>query len=89
MWHQTIKSKNMELQKKIGCVILNLRQNMHSQSGVRITQQDIADEADITLRYYQLLEAGKKMPTLSVAEKIAKAFNLKLSEFCVLVEEYE
>lgn len=79
----------MELQKKIGCVILNLRQNMHSQGGVRITQQDIADEADITLRYYQLLEAGEKMPTLSVAEKIAKAFNLKLSEFCVLVEEYE
>ncbi len=79
----------MKLQKKIGCVILNLRQNMRSQGGLKITQQDIADEADITLRYYQSLEAGNRLPSLAVAERIARAFNMKLSEFCALVEEYE
>ena len=79
----------MKLQKKIGCVILNLRQNMKSEGGVRITQQDIADEADITLRYYQSIETGKRMPSLGVVEKIARAFNMKLSEFCALVENYE
>lgn len=79
----------MKLQKKIGCVILALRQEMHSQGGVKVSQQEIADEADITLRYYQSLEAGKRMPSLFVVEKIAKAFDMKLSEFCALVEDHE
>lgn len=78
----------MTLQKKIGLVILALRQNM-MQGGVKVTQQEIADEADIALRYYQSLEAGKRMPSLLVAEKIAKAFGMKLSEFCARVESYE
>lgn len=79
----------MMLQKKIGCVILALRQNMSRQGGVKVSQQEIADEADITLRYYQSLEAGKRMPSLLVVEKIAKAFDMKLSQFCALVEDYE
>ncbi len=79
----------MKLQKKIGCVILNLRQTMRSQEGVKITQQDIADEAGITLRYYQSIEAGTRMPSLLVIENIAKAFNMKLSELCALVENFE
>ena len=79
----------MTLQKKIGCVILSLRQQAHNQDGVKLTQQDVADEADITLRYYQSLEAGKRMPSLSVVERIAMAFGLKLSEFCAIVENHE
>ena len=62
---------------------------MHNQGGLRVTQQEIADESDITLRYYQSLETGKRMPSLAVVERIAKAFGMKLSELCALVEEYE
>lgn len=75
----------MDLQKKFALAILRLR----TQNEVKITQRDIADEADINIRYYQSLEAGKKMPSIKIAEKIAKAFDMKLSELCKIIEEMD
>ena len=75
----------MELQKKFALAILSLR----TQNEVKITQRDIADEADMNIRYYQSLEAGEKMPSLKTVEKIAKAFDMKLSELCKIIEEMD
>ena len=75
----------MELQKKFALAILSLR----TKNEVKITQRDIADEADMNIRYYQSLEADEKMPSLKTVEKIAKAFDMKLSELCKIIEEMD
>lgn len=75
----------MDINEKFSTAILKIRRN----SEVKLTQKDIADEADLTLRYYQYLELGQRKPSLSTAEKIAHAFGMELSEFCKYLEEMD
>lgn len=48
----------------------------------RITQADIADFAGISTRYYAYLEAGKRVPSFEVMLKIAKSYDMSISDFC-------
>lgn len=73
----------MDLKKKIAVTIGLLRR----KSVEKITQQEIADEIGISVRYYHDLETGKKMPTLAVIEAIASVYQMKLSQLCRLIEE--
>ena len=50
----------MDINKKFSKAILVLRIN----NDVKLTQKDVADEADLSLRFYQDLESGKKTPSL-------------------------
>jgi transcriptional regulator with XRE-family HTH domain len=51
-----------------------------------LSQEALAEAADIHHTYVGLLERGKRVPTLQVAERIANALGRKLSS---LVEEAE
>lgn len=73
----------MDINKKFSKAILVLRIN----NDVKLTQKDVADEADLSLRFYQDLESGKKRPSLETVEKIAHAHSMKLSELCRIIEE--
>ena len=74
----------MELHEKFRKSLLMLR----SRDGIKLTQEDVADEAGLTLRYYQKLETGEsRKPSLEVVDRIARAFDMKLSEFCRFMEE--
>lgn len=73
----------MDINKKFSKAILVLRIN----NDVKLTQKDVADEADLSLRFYQDLESGKKRPSLETVEKIAHALSMKLSELCRIIEE--
>ena len=73
----------MDINKKFSKAILVLRMN----NDVKLTQKDVADEADLSLRYYQDLESGKKRPSLETVEKIAHAHSMRLSELCRIIEE--
>lgn len=76
----------MEIYEKFRNAILILRR----RDEIKLTQKDVADEADLTLRYYQKLETGDvKRPSLEVVDKIAHAFGMKLSEFCKFMEELD
>lgn len=75
----------MNINEKFAKAILVLRRN----SEVRLTQKDIAEEADLTPRFYQYLELGQKKPSLETVDKIAHAFGMKLSEFCKYIEEID
>lgn len=74
----------MELKKQFA---LTIRQLRTKDPDLKIKQSDIAEEVGITARYYYDLENGNKMPTLDKVQGIAKAFNMKLSELCKLIEE--
>lgn len=75
----------MNINEKFAKGILMLRRN----NEFRFTQKEIADEADLTLRFYQYLELGQKKPSLETVDKIAHAFDMKLSEFCKYIEELD
>ena len=44
------------------------------------SQEDLALEADVNKNYISDLERGSRNPTVKVLEKIAKAFQISLSE---------
>lgn len=75
----------MDINKKFAKTILVLRRN----NDIKLTQKEIADEADISPRHYQYLELGEKKPMLETVDKIARAFGMKLSEFCKYMEEMD
>lgn len=61
-------------------------QGLRTQSDQKLTQFDIACEAEISLRYYISLEKGKKNPTLKVIDRIAHAFGMPAWQLMQLVE---
>jgi len=74
----------MELHEKFRKSLLMLR----NRDGIKLTQEDVAGEAELTLRYYQKLETGEcKNPSLDVVNRIARAFDMTLSDFCKFMEE--
>lgn len=73
----------MNINEKFSKAILVLRMSYDA----KFTQKDVADEADLSLRFYQDLESGKKTPSLETVEKIAHAHSMKLSELCRIIEE--
>lgn len=75
----------MDINEKFAKAILVMRRN----SELRLTQKEIAEEADISPRHYQYLELGQKKPMLETVEKIAHAFGMKLSDFCKYIEEID
>ena len=75
----------MNINEKFAKAILVLRIN----NELKLTQKDVAEEADLSIRFYQDLEAGKKSPSLETVEKVARAHSMKLSDFCKIIEETE
>lgn len=76
----------MEMKKRIGLALRDLRA-VYRVDGHALSQQEVADLAQISARYYHDLENGTRMPSIDVFEKVAHAFNLPLSELCKKVEE--
>lgn len=75
--HRISKTEAMDLEKKFAITIHRLRVYDGDE---KLTQQEVADDAEISLRYYQDLERGAKNPTLKVIEKIAGVYGLKAWE---------
>lgn len=46
----------------------------------KLTQEKLAEKADISRRYVQLIEAGNYVPTIEVAAKLRKAFQVSWDE---------
>jgi len=42
----------------------------------KLTQQDVAEKAEISISYVSMLERGERSPPLDTLEKIAKALKL-------------
>lgn len=52
-----------------------------------LTQEDFAERAGITYKYYQAIEGGRRADIrLSTLAKLAEAHHMKLSEFFFLME---
>lgn len=82
-----MKSKDL-LMKDTALVLKSLRSKKSQEEEVRLTQADIAYGAGISVRYYNDLENGRKLPTLDTLIKIADSYKMTLAELCKQIEEY-
>jgi len=76
-----------QLRNSIGSVLLSKRLSL-AADGIKVTQEDIASNAEISTRYYGKLERGETMPTLYTLMKIAPSLQLSLGELCKQIEEF-
>ena len=52
------------------------------RSGARLTQEVLAERANISVRYLQFVEAGRYNPTVKVAALIRKALGCSWDDLC-------
>jgi transcriptional regulator with XRE-family HTH domain len=52
------------------------------RSAAGLTQERLAEKADISVRYLQFLEAGRYEPTVKVAARIRRALGCSWDELC-------
>ena len=82
-----MKTKEM-LMRDTAQVLKNLRQQKSQENDLKLTQEDVALGANISVRYYNKLENGKTLPTLDTLMKIADSYKIALADICKLIEEY-
>lgn len=73
----------MDLNKKFALTIMGLRTNGET----KLSQTDVASDADISLKYYAKLEKGLGNPSLKVIENIAAVYGLKSWELLKKMED--
>ncbi len=52
------------------------------RSAAGLTQEALAEKADISVRYLQFVEAGRYTPTVTVAGRIRKALGCSWDDLC-------
>ncbi len=67
--------------------LLNIRNSM-SEDGIKATQEDVANQASISTRYYGDIERGSVMPSAYTLAKIADALQMPLHKLCEQIENY-
>lgn len=70
----------MEASKAFGLAIRKLRITKG------LTQEELGFESELTRAYISSIELDQKLPSITTIAKLAKAFNLSLSELMRLVE---
>jgi transcriptional regulator with XRE-family HTH domain len=69
-----VRKKEQTISERFGQAVKAVRE----QQGV--SQEKLAERAEIDRTYVSMIERGKRQPTLEVASRIAKALSTKLSE---------
>ena len=70
-----------EINKRLAVKIGDSLRKIRLSQGDNLTQEDVAEGAGISTRYYTYLELGQKMPSFEVIMKIARAYKMSLSDF--------
>lgn len=84
---RNMKTKE-QLKHDTSSVLKSLRSKKSQEEEIRITQEDVAYDAGISVRFYNDLENGKKLPTIDTLMKIAYSYKMTLADICKQIEEY-
>jgi transcriptional regulator with XRE-family HTH domain len=71
------------LQQRFGVVLRRLRE------GAGLSQEALAESADLHRNYVGLLERGQRMPTILVVQQLAAALGTTSSKLLAIVEREE
>ena len=67
----------MDVVRSLGQRIRELR--THRRAG-RVTQEDLAERADISVSFLSMIERGERAPHIETLARIAEALEVELSE---------
>ncbi|MEN3002866.1 helix-turn-helix domain-containing protein [Dehalobacterium formicoaceticum] len=71
--------------------LITLRKQKEGEMAVRLTQQKVADALQISQGYYNMIETGKREPSLRLTREIADYFEVSIDELffqpCCLQED--
>lgn len=84
--HINMKTE-LQYRKAVGLALLNIRTSI-AEDGIKVTQDDVASQANISTRYYGDIERGKVTPTIYTLAKIADALQMPLHKLCEQIENY-
>lgn len=54
---------------------------IHARQQLNLTQQEVAEKANISKQMYYLIEHGLRCPSVHVAKRIAKVLNFDWTKF--------
>lgn len=57
-----------------------------SREAAGLTQEDLADRADVSVRFISFLETGRRQPSLSALATVCKGLNVSMSSVLATVE---
>jgi len=57
------------------------------RTAARLTQENLAEKADLSRRYVQEIEAGSKSPTVTIVVRLKKALQCSWNELFVQTDE--
>jgi transcriptional regulator with XRE-family HTH domain len=77
-----------QLKRDTSDVLRGLRNKKSQEEDIRLTQADVAYGAGVSVRYYNDIENGKKLPTLDTLMRIAYSYKMTLGDICKQIEEY-
>jgi transcriptional regulator with XRE-family HTH domain len=58
-----------------------------SRSGLGLSQEELADRADLHRNYIGMIERAERAPTLTAIDGVARALRMKASELMALAEK--
>jgi transcriptional regulator with XRE-family HTH domain len=76
-----VRKREQTISERFGQAVKAVRE----QQGV--SQEKLAERAEIDRTYVSMIERGKRQPTLEVASRIANALSTKLSEIIRQAEQ--
>lgn len=76
-WYHYLTDKviKMNISKFIGQRLQELRHSAH------LTQEGLAEKANLSLNFIAMVETGKRMPTIGTLQEICVVLNCSISEF--------
>ena len=69
-----MQNEHIEKDKELGHQIQKLRKRAH------LTQDKLAEKADITMKYMQFIESARRTPSLHTMYNLAKALKMKVKD---------
>ena len=50
------------------------------------SQEELADRTGVSMRFVSFMETGKRQPTISTLDALARALGVSFSEFCSAID---
>lgn len=84
----TIKYVIFNVKKTLHCVVRILKNKIKElRMKFNLTQEDLAKKLDVSRQTIISLEKGRYNPSILLAHKIAKVFNLKIEDVFIFDDE--
>lgn len=77
------------MSKKLGLKIKQLRSDYSFNTGIKLTQKDLADKLGLSRSYLGDIESGRTNASDEILHKLSEIFNINYSELLKFQQDYQ